>query len=380
MYISLLGAHLSNSARKDRVGHLFSVRIGPRTIRPNERLDCNIGLSLSILDFTLLNYARAPGSNRALVHLHFIIPFTPPISTILPSSNSPISLEIRKEFLTILRDEQFLLAFHTSCAHHAEGKFLQAWADEGETLIVEVQITELLFDCDNTLVLSEELAFVACADLSNELLESKGISDRYTGPQLMETFVGQNFRGVVMGLQKKHGFTLEPKEVDDLVGQELGRVIATLKEKAQPCVGVDAVLEKLHKEGKYGLAVVSSSALSRVQASLEKVGQDKYFAKDHVFSAATSLPVPTTKPDPAIYLHACEVVGKKPGECVAVEDSKSGATSGIRAGIPVIGYVGSYEGKMKQKEISEMMNDLGVKVIMEDWADFEKCLAKIEAM
>lgn len=183
-----------------------------------------------------------------------------------------------------------------------------------------------------------------------------------------------------MGLQKKHGFTLEPKEVDDLVGQELGRVIATLKEKAQPCVGVDAVLKKLHKEGKYGLAVVSSSALSRVQASLEKVGQDKYFAKDHVFSAATSLPVPTTKPDPAIYLHACKVVGKRPGECVAVEDSKSGATSGIRAGIPVIGYVGSYEGKMKQKEISEMMNDLGVKVIMEDWADFEKCLAKIEAM
>jgi len=243
-----------------------------------------------------------------------------------------------------------------------------------------VQITELLFDCDNTLVLSEELAFVACADLSNELLESKGLSDRYTGPQLMETFVGQNFRGVVMGLQKKHGFTLEPKEVDDLVGQELGRVIATLKEKAQPCVGVDAVLKKLHKEGKYRLAVVSSSALSRVQASLEKVGQDKYFAKDHVFSAATSLPVPTTKPDPAIYLHACKVVGKKPGECVAVEDSKSGATSGIRAGIPVIGYVGSYEGKMKQKEISEMMNDLGVKVIMEDWADFEKCLAKIEAM
>ncbi len=196
----------------------------------------------------------------------------------------------------------------------------------------------------------------------------------------METFVGQNFRGVVMGLQKKYGFTLEPKEVDDLVGQELGRVIATLKEKAQPCVGVDAVLKKLHKEGKYGLAVVSSSALSRVQASLEKVGQDKYFAKDHVFSAATSLPVPTTKPDPAIYLHACKVVGKRPGECVAVEDSKSGATSGIRAGIPVIGYVGSYEGKMKQKEISEMMNDLGVKVIMEDWADFEKCLAKIEAM
>ncbi|KAG6999349.1 hypothetical protein G7Y79_00035g070210 [Physcia stellaris] len=242
------------------------------------------------------------------------------------------------------------------------------------------KITQLLFDCDNTLVLSEELAFVACAALSNELLESKGISERYTGPQLMAEFVGQNFRGVVGGVQKKFGFSLEPKEVDDLVGQELGRVIATLKEKAEPCEGVMPVLDKLYKEKKYGLAVVSSSALSRVQASVEKVGQAKYFPPDHIFSAATSLPVPTTKPDPAIYLHACKVIGKDPSECVAVEDSKSGALSGIRAGIPVMGYVGSYEGEMKQKEMDALMKDLGVKVVMKDWADFEKCLAEIEAM
>lgn len=242
------------------------------------------------------------------------------------------------------------------------------------------KITQLLFDCDNTLVLSEELAFVACAALSNELLESKGIAERYTGPQLMADFVGQNFRGVVMGLQKKYGFELDPQQVDDLVGQELGRVIATLKEKAQPCVGVMPVLEKLYKEKKYGLAVVSSSALSRVQASVEKVGQDKFFPPDHIFSAATSLPVPTTKPDPAIYLHACKYIGKEPGECVAVEDSKSGALSGIRAGIPVMGYVGSYEGEMKQREMNALLKELGVKVIMEDWADFEKHLAEIEAM
>lgn len=196
----------------------------------------------------------------------------------------------------------------------------------------------------------------------------------------MAEFVGQNFRGVVGGVQKKFGFSLEPKEVDDLVGQELGRVIATLKEKAEPCEGVMPVLDKLYKEKKYGLAVVSSSALSRVQASVEKVGQAKYFPPDHIFSAATSLPVPTTKPDPAIYLHACKVIGKDPSECVAVEDSKSGALSGIRAGIPVMGYVGSYEGEMKQKEMDALMKDLGVKVVMKDWADFEKCLAEIEAM
>ena len=196
----------------------------------------------------------------------------------------------------------------------------------------------------------------------------------------MSEFVGQNFRGVVVSLQKKYGFELKDGELDDYVGQELGRVIAVLKEKAQPCIGCSEELQKLYDSKKYGMAVVSSSALPRVQASIEKVGQAKYFPKDHIFSAATSLPVPTTKPDPAIYLHACKVIGKDPGECVAVEDSKSGALSAIRAGIPVVGYVGSYEGEMKQKEMRELMKDLGVKVVMEHWKEFPEMLKQIEAM
>ena len=41
--------------------------------------------------------------------------------------------------------------------------------------------------------------------------------------------------------------------------------IETLEKKAQPCPGSMEVLEKLYAEKKYGLAVVSSSALPRVQ-------------------------------------------------------------------------------------------------------------------
>ena len=195
----------------------------------------------------------------------------------------------------------------------------------------------------------------------------------------MSTFVGQNFRGVVTGLQNKHHFSLSEPEVDDLVSRELGAVIKTLEAKAEPCVGVTPVLEKLYADKTYGLAVVSSSALSRVQASIKKVGQDKFFPPDHIFSAATSLPVPTTKPDPAIYLHALKVIGKEAGECVAVEDSKSGATSAVRAGIPTLGYVGSYEGAEKQKEMEGVLKETGAKVIMYDWSEFWDCLKKIES-
>jgi hypothetical protein len=46
-------------------------------------------------------------------------------------------------------------------------------------------------------VLSEALAFEACAELANEILASRNIPDRYTGPELLAEFVGQNFRGMV---------------------------------------------------------------------------------------------------------------------------------------------------------------------------------------
>ena len=241
------------------------------------------------------------------------------------------------------------------------------------------QITDIFFDCDNTLVLSEELAFEACADLANEILEKRGIPDRYTGGQLIVDFVGQNFRGMMISLQAKYKFEMSKDELEDYVKEEENQVIAKLNEKAQPCVGANEELEKLFQAGNYNLAVVSSSAKRRVMASIKKVGQTRYFDEELVFSAASSLAKPTSKPDPAIYLHALDVVHKKPEQVVAVEDSKSGALSAIRAGIPVIAYVGSYHGEEKQNDMGQRLTDLGAKVVMNHWSEFEECMSQIEA-
>ncbi|KAH8891323.1 HAD-like protein [Thozetella sp. PMI_491] len=241
------------------------------------------------------------------------------------------------------------------------------------------KITTILFDCDNTLVLSEELAFEGCADLINEICKSKNVplEKPFTGDSLIVEFVGQNFRGMMKSLQARYNFELRDDELEDYVKREEDVVIAKLKEKLVPCKGVDAELEKLAASGKYKLAVVSSSALRRVKASIEKVGQDKYFGED-VFSAATSLPVPTSKPDPAIYLHALKVLGKTAGESITIEDSKSGTLSGARAGIKVIGYVGPYPEAEKAK-MEKVLTDAGAVVIMQDWAEFPAILAKIES-
>ena len=232
------------------------------------------------------------------------------------------------------------------------------------------QVKYVLLDCDNTLCLSERLAFEACTDLTNEVLEKYGKNERYTVDQLLENFVGQNFRGMLSGLHQKHDFTMPPEQVDAFVDRELGAVTAKLSEKCKPCPGAPEQLENLKKQG-YPMAVVSTSAKPRVVASLKKTGIAHYFPDEHVYSAATSLDPPSSKPDPAIYNFACKQLGVKNEDCVTVEDSKSGATAAMRAGIPLIGYVGVYgleDGQEKMEEMAKILTEqCKAKVIMYDW-------------
>ncbi|OLN89770.1 Protein CbbY [Colletotrichum chlorophyti] len=246
------------------------------------------------------------------------------------------------------------------------------------------QVKCLLFDCDNTLVLSENAAFEACAQLANQILEKFGFEKRYTGPELMHQFVGQNFRSMMGGLCQRHNFTIPPEEFEEWNSKELSTTIANLRAKAEPCENVIPVLDKLQKDNKYKMAIVSSSAMPRVVASIEKTKMDQYFGKpdEGIFSAASSIDPPISKPNPAIYIHACEKLGFKPSECIAIEDSRSGATAAKAAGIPLLGYVGPYyeEGEEKLKSMEKLFSEeLGAFDVMHNWTDFESILAKYES-
>lgn len=213
-------------------------------------------------------------------------------------------------------------------------------------------------------------------------MKKYGIDASYTTDSLLEDFVGHNFRNMLVGLQKKHNFSMKEEEVNEYVDMELGRVTAKLSEKCIECPGVTEQLEWAKAQG-YPMSVVSTSAKPRVVASLQKTGLMRFFEDKHVYSAATSLSPPSSKPDPAIYLHACKELGVKPEECLTVEDSKSGATAAMRAGIPLIGYVGIYkleDGDEKEKQMAQTLTDVTkADVIMYDWKEFPKCVEKIEA-
>ncbi|KAI6788468.1 HAD-like protein [Hortaea werneckii] len=238
-----------------------------------------------------------------------------------------------------------------------------------------------LFDCDNTLVLSEDLAFAGCAHLANEILSAHNIPHRYTGPTLQHEFVGMGFKGQLAQLQRKFSFSLPPDQEQQYIDRELSVICANLAQECEPCDGVLPVLDRIQNRGEYGMAIVSSSAMPRVLAGIRKAGMERFFPEDRRFSAATSLLPPSSKPDPTIYRFACERVGCHVREAVAIEDSRSGATAATRAGIPLLGYVGPYfaeGGRAKQDQMARVLTEeCGALAVMYHWDEFEEKMAEV---
>lgn len=228
----------------------------------------------------------------------------------------------------------------------------------------------ILFDCDDTLVESETLAFNACCQCVNDLLARKGAPKKFDPAELKARFVGRSFRYMCEQLSAEYNFQLTEDELKPLVQGEQDAVIELLRASVEATPGIRELLSKLRDAG-YLLAVVSSSALPRVKVCLQTARLAEFFG-NRVYSAQ-SLNPPTSKPNPAIYLYVLKVLKIFGRDRVfAVEDSTSGILAAVRAGIPVVAYLGTTPESERGKKAATLL-EAGACAAVSDWkglADF----------
>jgi HAD superfamily hydrolase (TIGR01509 family) len=217
-------------------------------------------------------------------------------------------------------------------------------------------ITVVLCDADGNLFPSEEPAFAASVTVTNRYLRHFGIPASYTAEELRTSTTGKNFRTTAVDLAiawgvpidqslggrpaestgpSVQGRVLTAAELEYWVDEERDAVTAYLGTVLRPNTGVLDALHRLQQE--YGLAAVSSSALGRLNACFSATDLDDLIPAHLRFSAEDSLPVPTSKPDPAIYRLAVESLGISARQAVAIEDSVPGVASAVAAGVATIG-------------------------------------------
>ena len=243
-----------------------------------------------------------------------------------------------------------------------------------ETLVAS-GVTNVLFDCDGTLVDSETIAFRECTGFINRLLTQKSCNLQFSPKDLQAQFLGVSFHGIVASLSKAYSFPITPDELATLAKEEEMHVITALRREVQPCDEVPATVQQLAETGMV-LSVVSSSSLPRIEACLEKTDLAAYFPPERIFSCVTSLPRPESKPSPAVYIHALRKLGIRACDAVAVEDSVNGTLAAVNAGLSVIGYIGSHSDPRDRDAHGDRLASAGARAIVSRFSDIPDLISQ----
>ncbi len=233
------------------------------------------------------------------------------------------------------------------------------------------RVRTLLLDADGNLFPSEEPAFEASTVVTNRLLERLGSPKRFDPDELRRVAVGKNFRATALGLAAELGVELGP-ELERWVVEEREAVVAHLGRVLEPDPDVLEPLRVL--ADAHALAVVSSSALSRLDACFEATGLAGLLPAAVRYSAEDSLPVPTSKPDPAVYAHAGRQLGVSGGQALAVEDAASGVLSAVAAGFPVVGNL-LFVPADERAERAVALQEAGAHAVLGSWWELVELLA-----
>ena len=178
----------------------------------------------------------------------------------------------------------------------------------------------IIFDCDGVLVDSERITNQVFAEMLNELGLPVTLEDMF------EQFVGNSMPQCLQKITAMLG--KEPPA--DFVNAYRARTKAALESTLLPIPGIEDALNLL----KLPYCVASSGDHEKMRTTLGITGLWPRF-EGKIFSVTE---VGNPKPAPDVFLYAASRFGISPEKCAVIEDTPTGVSAGVAAGMTVFGY------------------------------------------
>jgi len=188
-------------------------------------------------------------------------------------------------------------------------------------------IKAIIFDCDGTLVDSEE----AHLDAWRRTLQNRGHD---LSPEQCQLYTGKSATVIAKLISEKIGYECAAE-----VLAEKRAYYRELHERGFPAIESTVAFAKRLADAKgklnLKLGLASAAVKSEILRNLRHLKIEDLF--DVVLSGQDDLkdyvdPEGVNKPKPYIYLHAAKLLSISPKECVVIEDSITGIMSGNAAG------------------------------------------------
>lgn len=176
----------------------------------------------------------------------------------------------------------------------------------------------IIFDCDGTLVDSEELGNRVLSDH----FDQHGVS--ISAESLVEEFRGGHFAQMLETIEARFETTLP----ENFIPEFRRKSDVAYEQHLQPIEGAELLLRSL----SLPRCVASNAPIKKTKRSLELTGLAP-FVGDNLFSAYS---INAWKPEPDLFLHAAEQMGFAAHECLVVEDSAAGAMAGVAANMRTV--------------------------------------------
>ena len=181
-------------------------------------------------------------------------------------------------------------------------------------------IRAILFDCDGTLVDSEEPGL----DVLHELACGEGLA-------ITREQANHQFRGVRMAECIAWVASQLPEKPSSFEADFMSQVRAATELRflggIDPLPGAHELLSQL----KIPFCIASNGPREKIELTLQLSGLRPLLG-DRIFSAYD---IGSYKPDPGLFLHAAMALGMAPEQCAVVEDSLPGILAGLAAGMTV---------------------------------------------
>ncbi len=178
----------------------------------------------------------------------------------------------------------------------------------------------VIFDCDGVLVDSERLAIRVEAEIVT------GLGWSLTESDIVERFVGRSASYMHQEIERHLGRSIDWDSAFEARYREV------FEAELEPVPGIIDALREI----ALPTCVASSGSHDRMRFTLGKTELLDEF-RGRIFSVDD---VENGKPAPDIFLHAAKEMGASPARCAVVEDSVSGVSAGLAAGMTVFGYCG----------------------------------------
>jgi HAD superfamily hydrolase (TIGR01509 family) len=184
----------------------------------------------------------------------------------------------------------------------------------------DLPLRGVIFDMDGVLTDSEPSFYAAINDVLSRYGHHVG-EEQYA--QLIGSATPYTWSKLI------EWFSL-PVTLDAVIEEYEPPLQKRLREPRPALPGARNLVERLRARS-VPVALCTASYMRWVEPVLEGAGLTGMFD-----AMSTADMVEETKPNPGPYLHAAELLGLRPEECVAIEDSRNGLESALGAGCWVV--------------------------------------------